>query len=199
MNLLPRPFYLRPDVVWIARELLGKYLVTRIGNTFTSGMITETEAYEGVTDRASHAYGNRLTARTKVMYEEGGVAYVYLCYGIHSMFNIVTNREGIPHAILIRAIRPAEGLEAMLDRSGKTAMTRGFGDGPGKVTQLLGIRTSLSGLDLTVIPDRRESPAIWVEDRGMIVSPEQVESSTRIGVGYAGDDAHLPYRFRFRG
>jgi DNA-3-methyladenine glycosylase len=199
MILLPRSFYLRPDVVIIARELIGKYLVTRMEGILSCGMITETEAYEGATDRASHAYGNRFTERTKVMYEEGGIAYVYLCYGIHSMFNIVTNRKGIPHAILVRAIRPEEGLDVMRVRSGKTASVKGFGDGPGKVAQILGIRTSHSGIDLTVIPAREDLPAIWIEDRGTEIPTGQVERTSRIGVGYAGDDARLPYRFRLRG
>ena len=103
---LKREFYLREDVVQIAKELLGKVLFTNIGGKITAGIITETEAYAGITDRASHAYNNRRTARTEVMYAVGGTSYVYLCYGIHHLFNVVTNKKDIPHAVLIRAIKP---------------------------------------------------------------------------------------------
>jgi DNA-3-methyladenine glycosylase len=198
MHLLPRSFYLRSDVVGIARELLGKYLITRIDGDIAAGVITETEAYAGVSDRASHAFGNRYTSRTQVMYSPGGTAYVYLCYGIHSLFNIVTNQEGIPHAILVRGIRPVEGIPVMLKRSGKPKVTKDFGDGPGKVARLLGIHYSHSGTDLTVIPDDPGIPAIWLEDRGIHPGHDRIEISPRIGVDYAGDDALLPYRFRMR-
>src|SRR6185436_18626958 len=93
--------------------LLGKYLFTNFDGIFTGGIITETEAYNGVVDRASHAFGGRRTARTETMYGEGGTAYVYLCYGIHSLFNVVTNKKNDPHAVLIRAIYPTEGIDQM--------------------------------------------------------------------------------------
>src|SRR5215203_1138803 len=118
MQKLPQSFYLRNDVVKIAKELLGKILVTNWDNQYTSGRIVETEAYAGEIDRASHASKGR-TPRTEVMFGEGGRAYVYLCYGIHQMFNIVTNKEGVPHAILIRAVEPLEGVDIMLKRTGK--------------------------------------------------------------------------------
>ena len=190
MQPLPRSFYRRPDVVRIARDLLGKFLVTRIDGHLTSGMIVETEAYEGITDRASHAYGNRFTERTRIMYEEGGTAYIYLCYGIHSLFNIVTHGKGIPHAVLIRGIRAEEGKSFMLARAGKARIDKDFGIGPGKVSKILGIHYSLTGTDLTL------GKIIWVEDRGVKIEPSRILASPRIGVEYSGEDALLPYRFR---
>jgi DNA-3-methyladenine glycosylase len=195
MSLLPLSFYTRPDVVQIARDLLGKHLYTNIGGTITSGMICETEAYAGITDKASHAYGGRRTNRTETMYARGGIAYVYLCYGIHSLFNVVTNLPGIPHAVLIRAIIPADGIDYMLKRTEKEKVTKNFGTGPGKVSKLLGIHFRHSGLDLKgknlSIP-----PAIWIEDSGFNVSAEMISAGPRVGVGYAGQDALLPYRFK---
>jgi DNA-3-methyladenine glycosylase len=192
--LLPRSFFLRPSVVQIARDLLGKHIVTRINGVITSGMICETEAYAGVTDRASHAFGGRRSARTEVMYARGGTAYVYLCYGIHSLFNIVTNDQHIPHAVLIRGIIPAEGNETMLERAGKVKITKDFGIGPGKVAKILGIHYSHSGLDLTSTNENAQA-AIWVEDRSISVNPADIIAGPRIGVNYAGEDAALPYRF----
>src|SRR3954469_4711741 len=116
MQKLPLSFYLRKDVVKISKELLGKVLVTNWRGELTSGRIVETEAYEGEIDKASHAFKGR-TARTEVIFGEGGRAYVYLCYGIHQMFNIVTNRNDIPHAILIRAVEPIQGIDIMLKRT----------------------------------------------------------------------------------
>ena len=185
---IDREFYLREDVVQVAKELLGKYLFTRIKGELTAGIITETEAYEGVTDRASHAFGGRRTGRTEVMYAGGGVAYVYLCYGVHSLFNIVTNKKEIPHAVLIRGILPVEGLDIMKIRTMRPVLEKGAGSGPGKVSKLLGIHYSHTGTDL--LGDK-----IWLEDRG-IITGNDIIAGTRIGVGYAGEDALLPYRFR---
>jgi len=184
---LDRSFYTRPDVVQIAKDLIGKYLFTDFNDEITGGIIIETEAYEGITDRASHAYGNRRTARTEVMYTEGGTAYVYLCYGIHSLFNIVTNVTGIPHAVLIRGIMPVEGIVTMLERTGKRKLAPGSGSGPGKVSSLLGIHYSHTGTDLM-------GSKIWVEDRGLILE-DKIITGRRIGVDYAGPDASRPYRF----
>jgi DNA-3-methyladenine glycosylase len=193
--ILPRSFYLRPNVVQIARELLGKHLVTRMDGRITSGIICETEAYAGVTDHASHAFGGRRTVRTEVMYAQGGTAYIYLCYGVHSLFNVVTNKQDIPHAVLIRGIIPAEGIEIMLHRAGKEKVSKDFGIGPGKVSKILGIHYTNTGMDLTVRKD--DSPAaIWIEDRVVVVNPADIITGVRIGVGYAGADALLPYRFR---
>ena len=136
---LTRFFYTRTDVVLIAKELLGKYLFTNFDGIFTGGIITETEAYNGVIDRASHAFGERRTARTEIMYSEGGTAYVYLCYGIHSLFNVVTNKKNNPHAVLIRAIHPTHGIEHMLRRRKMPRFKKNLSDGPGKVSEALGI------------------------------------------------------------
>ncbi len=192
--LLPRSFYLRPDVVQIARDLLGKHLVTRMDGLITSGIICETEAYAGVTDKASHAYGGRRTARSEVMYARGGTAYVYLCYGMHSLFNVVTNDKDIPHAVLIRGIIPVEGVKTMLQRAGKQKVSKDFGIGPGKVAKILGIHYSNTGLDLTL--KENASASIWIEDRNVEICEADLLSAPRIGVDYAGADALLPYRFR---
>ncbi len=185
---LPRSFYTREDVVRISRELLGKVLYTRLDGGLSAGIITETEAYAGEVDRASHAYGGRLTERTEVMYRVGGTAYIYLCYGVHSLFNIVTNEERIPHAVLIRGMLPYEGKELMLARTGKKQVTPGFGSGPGRLTKALGIHFSMTGTDL--LGDK-----IWLEDKGIHVKPDEIVISKRIGVEYSGEDALLPYRF----
>ena len=113
---LERDFYIRENVVLVAKELLGKVLFTKINGKITAGIISETEAYAGITDRASHAYNNRRTARTEIMFAEGGTAYVYLCYGMHHLFNVVTNKKDIPHAVLIRAIKPIDGIPTILKR-----------------------------------------------------------------------------------
>lgn len=185
---LSKEFYLRDNVVEIAKELLGKYIFTCFNGKITGGMITETEAYEGETDKASHAYGGRRTARTEIMYREGGTAYVYLCYGIHSLFNIVTNRKDIPHAILVRAFMPEMGKEVMQNRIRKTSLNKKDGVGPGKVASLLGIHYSHSGLSLL-------SNEIWLEDKGHNPPPLMITVTRRIGIEYAEEDALLPYRF----
>lgn len=187
MKLTP-DFYKRSDVVQIARELLGKVLVTHFDKMRCKAIITETEAYAGETDQASHAYGGRRTARTEVMYADGGVAYIYLIYGIHSLFNVVTNTEGVPHAVLIRAVYPLEGVQAMEQRRNKPARSKGFSAGPGTLAQAMGIHHSQSGLSLS----GRE---IYLEDMGINVHDHQIHTGPRIGVAYAGADALLPYRF----
>lgn len=192
MEKLKEGFYQRADVVQISKELLGKYLMTHVDGQTTGGIIAETEAYAGIRDQASHAYGDRRTSRTEIMYNKGGVAYVYLCYGIHHLFNVVTNKEGTPHAVLIRAIKPHDGMEIILkrigsDRKSKTAVA----NGPGTVSKALGIHTRDSGIILS--GDR-----IWIEDRGIVVESSTIIAGPRIGVDYAGEDAKLPYRFRIR-
>ncbi|MFH1322175.1 MAG: DNA-3-methyladenine glycosylase [Bacteroidota bacterium] len=188
---LSRDFYTRDDVCQISKDLLGKYLFTRFNAKITAGIITETEAYAGITDRASHAYGNRRTKRTEVMYHEGGVAYVYLCYGMHHLFNIVTNKKDIPHAVLIRGIKPVEGVDTMNKRrTKKTSTYDRIISGPGIVTQALGIKTIHTRIDLC-------GDIIWLEDRGIKILPGNIIVSPRIGVAYAKEDALLPYRFQF--
>ena len=192
--ILPRDFYLREDVVNIARDLLGKVLVTRFAGQLTAGIITETEAYAGVTDRASHAFGGRRTARTEIMYRIGGTAYIYLCYGVHSLFNIVTNVEGIPHAVLVRGIKPVEGIPVMLERTGKPDLTRKISDGPGKVSKAMGIHFKDTGKDL-VLEGTSQGEGIWLEDHEIRIRQGEIIAGPRIGVEYAGEDALLPYRF----
>jgi len=193
--MLPRSFYTRHDVVEIARDLLGKVLVTRMNNLVTTAIITETEAYAGIADRASHAFGGRRTVRTEIMYRIGGTAYIYLCYGVHSLFNVVTNKRDIPHAVLIRGIKPLEGIEIMEKRYRKKILKNDVFHGPGKVTTLMGIHYSYTGLDLTIIPRREQKPGIWIEESLRPPLPSTVLTSSRVGVNYAGEDASLPYRF----
>ena len=188
---LPESFYTRKDVVKIARELLGKVLVTEFNGIRTSGIIVETEAYAGITDKASHAHGGRRTNRTEIMYMHGGAAYVYLCYGIHHLFNVVTNVTDTPHAILIRAIEPLEGIETMLERRGKEKLTPSLTGGPGAMSQALGITTIHTGVSL-------QGPQIWI-DEGLKVAAKDVVATTRVGVAYAMDDALRPYRFYING
>jgi len=190
--VLPASFYKRKDVIKIARELLGKVIVTVFDGVITSGMITETEAYAGITDKASHAYGNRRTARTEIMYATGGTAYVYLCYGIHHLFNVVTNVPDIPHAVLIRAVEPLEGIETMLARRHKTVLQPSLTAGPGALSVALGIHTSHTGYSLS-------NEQLFIEDRGIKVAKKDIVAGTRVGVAYAGDDALRPYRFFIRG
>lgn len=217
---LPLEFYLRDNVVQIARELLGKVLVTQFDGQYTAGKITETEAYRAPEDRASHAWGNRNTERTWVMFEEGGRAYVYLCYGIHHLFNVVTGPKGSAHAVLVRAVEPLEGLEIMAwrrfgEKAGLGDLKKGFFSalslpedpqqwaaslslkqkvqmtvGPGALGQALGLTTAWTNQSL-VAPDS----LIWIEDRGFEVAENDIATGKRIGVDYAGPDAELPWRF----
>ena len=185
---LDQSFYIRDSVTQIAKELLGKFIFTKLDNQLTGGIITETEAYEGVTDKASHAFNNRRTERTEIMYSTGGLAYVYLCYGVHHLFNFVTNQREIPHAVLLRGIYPTIGIPTMENRTNKKFSQKGFTDGPGKLSNALAIKTKHNGLDLT-------ADTIWVEDNGISIKEEDIIVTPRIGVGYAGKDAALPYRF----
>jgi DNA-3-methyladenine glycosylase len=187
--VLPKSFYIRENVVEIAQELLGKVLYTHIGGEITAGIITETEAYAGITDKASHAYGGRRTARTEIMYAEGGVSYVYFTYGMHYLFNVITNKKEIPHAVLIRGIYPFIGTEIMLKRTGKQKAGKNLTNGPAKLTKALGITKAQNGLSLLT----REE--IWIEDHGLKAEPANIVASPRIGIDYAGEDALLPYRF----
>ena len=188
---LERSFYLRSDVVQISRELLGKVLCSRVNGSVTKAIITETEAYAGIGDKASHAWGGRRTRRTDPMFREGGTAYVYLCYGIHHLFNIVTAEEGTPHAILVRAGQPLQGEALMKRRRGPQATNRTLLSGPGSLAQALGITTRATGTDLL-------GARIWIEDHAIDVDPQQIEIGPRIGVAYAAEDATRPYRFVVR-
>lgn len=186
---LPKEFYIRSDVVQIARELTGKVLCTRIDDhSLTSGLIVETEAYSGRDDKACHANNGRRTDRTEIMYQEGGVAYIYLCYGIHHLFNVVTNREGLADAVLIRAVKPLDGIETILERRDASELKPSVAAGPGRLTRALGITTDWYGTDLT-------GNRIWIEDRGYTFTGSEIEESPRIGVEYAGEHAGRNWRF----
>lgn len=185
---IPLSYYQHSDVISIAKALIGKCLFTNIGGTVTAGMITETEAYAGVADRASHAFGGRRTERTKIMYAEGGISYIYLCYGVHYLFNVVTGMKEEPHAVLVRAIYPAIGIEKMLERTRKNAISYKVTDGPGKLSKALGISTKQNGFKLN-------SDVVWIEDLKTGFNEEDIMISERIGVQYAGEDAKLLYRF----
>lgn len=191
MKKLGADFYLQEDVVSVAKMLLGKRLCTRFDNVICKGIIVETEAYKGTTDKASHAYNGRHTQRTRIMYLEGGIAYVYLCYGIHHLFNVVTNQKGIPHAVLVRALEPVEGIEQMLERRRKKEPDYTLTSGPGSLSQAMGINTAHSGLSLS-------GKQIWIEECGVDVPESEILKTARVGVGYAKEDALLPYRFRIK-
>ena len=192
MAKLTKSFFLRDDVVQISKELLGKYIYTNIEGVVTAGMIVETEAYMAPEDKASHAFGNRKTPRTELFYKEGGIAYVYLCYGIHYLFNIVTNEVNIPHAILIRAIEPKEGIEAMLLRRRKTKPSYNLTAGPGSLSMALGINAKQNGVSVT------SSSSIWLEDKGIKLKEDKVIASPRVGIDYAEEYIDKPWRFRIK-
>lgn len=185
-------FYRGADVVSIARSLLGKVLVSEVGGEHTTGIIVETEAYAGPEDMACHAYLRRNTKRTAPMFLDGGVAYVYLIYGIYNLFNIVTHEAGEPYAVLVRGVEPLEGTDVMLRRRGMETLKPNVSAGPGLLTIAMGITKSLSGESL-------QGPDLWIEDRGIQVAESDIVAGTRVGVAYAKEDALLPYRFSIRG
>jgi DNA-3-methyladenine glycosylase len=186
-NLLSHEFYARPNVVEVSKDLLGCVLCSYIDGEFTSGLITETEAYCGRNDKACHAYNDTRTNRTEVMYGPPGHSYIYLCYGIHHLFNVVTNREGLADAVLIRAIKPLDGIEIIKERRGIQTV-KNLANGPGKLSQALAIHTSLGGNNLY-------EPPIWIEKRRDVIRNDMITSSPRIGVDYAGEDALKEWRF----
>lgn len=192
MKKVPLSFYDRTDVIKIARELLGKILVTHFENKITSGRIVETEAYVGITDKASHSFAGKRTMRNEHMYSQAGTAYVYICYGMHQMMNIVTNKRDIPDAILIRGIEPLQGIEIMSERTGKSLNDPTISRGPGNVAKALGIFKKHSGLHLL-------DNEIYIADDGFRLNEEKIGISKRIGVEGAGKDALLPYRFYEKG
>jgi len=185
---LPLDFYLSNDVVDVSQKLLGKVICTSRNGRITKAIITETEAYAGINDKASHAYGGRRTDRTKPMYAQGGTAYVYLCYGIHHLFNVVVGSVDVPLAILIRAAVPAEGIDIMRQRRRISGTGMILLAGPGILSQALGITTQLTGASL--LEDR-----IWMEDQQIPVRTQDITVGPRIGIDYAEEDAKRPYRF----
>lgn len=192
MPKLPFSFYQNDDVNALALQLLGKRLFTRLNGVITGGIIVETEAYKGIEDKASHAYGGRFTDRTKVMYENGGLSYVYLCYGIHHLFNVVTGPEKTPHAVLIRGLEPLTGLELMMERRGMSVLKPNITAGPGALSKALGIDRLLNAKDLS-------GEEIWIEDALPGWKLGEVVAGPRIGVDYAGDHALLPWRYYLKG
>ncbi len=192
-RVLPRSFYVREDVVQISRDLLGKFLITRINESLTSGMIVETEAYRASDDKACHAYNNRRTSRTEVMFGEGGKAYVYLCYGIHHLFNVVTGPENNAQAVLIRAIQAVDNIPLMLERRGRDMLSPQLSAGPGVLSKALGITTSFSGHSLL-----SDEGKIWIEDRNIQLQSDQILASPRVGIDYAEECVHWPWRFRIK-
>lgn len=193
MNKLPQTFYERKDVIEIAKELIGKIVVSEINGKLTSGRIVETEAYVAIVDKASHSFNARRTPRNEDMYAAAGTVYIYICYGMHQMLNIVTNKKNIPDAILIRAIEPIEGIDIMLERTGKSQSDFTLTKGPGNAGKALGICKEHSGVHI------RGDKIYIVEDKKFILPPQQIGVSKRIGVEPAGEDALLPYRFYLKG
>jgi DNA-3-methyladenine glycosylase len=189
---LDNSFYDRPGVVKVARDLLGKVLVTAFDGQRTSGRIVEVEAYNGVVDRASHAYSGRRTRRTEIMFGPGGSAYVYLIYGIYHLFNVVTNRKDVPHAVLVRALEPMDGIPLMLKRTGKPKLDHTLTRGPGNLSRAMGLLTTHTGTLLS-------GDEIFIEDDGYKPKRGEIVAGPRIGVDYAGEDAALPFRFYLKG
>lgn len=184
---LTESFYERTNVVKIARELLGKGLFTNINGIVTGGKIVETEAYSWK-EKGCHAFNGKITSRNEIMFENGGHAYVYLCYGMHHLFNVVTNKKGVAEAVLIRAIEPLVGLPVMQGRRGKVQRNVHLTSGPGKLTKALGIDRAFNGKYLL-------NRDVWIEDLGEKIASRSIIAGKRIGIDYAGDDALLPWRF----
>jgi DNA-3-methyladenine glycosylase len=189
---LDHTFYDRKNVVQIARDLLGKILVTQFDGIRSAGRIVETEAYNGVNDRACHAFGGRRTSRTEHLYGGPGTVYVYICYGMHHLFNVITNKKDIPHAVLIRALEPLEGVDQMLMRTGKPSADFTITKGPGNLARAMGMSKIHAGQNLF-------SEEIFIEDDGFRYKKNQVLVTKRIGVESAREDAELPYRFIVKG
>ena len=191
-NKVPVEFYRQNDEVSIARQLLGKRVYSLIDGNLTGGIIVETEAYRGPDDRGSHAYNDKRTSRNEIMYCAGGVAYMYICYGIHDMLNIVTGADGISHAALIRAIEPVEGLDVMRIRRGIFDQDRRLCQGPGALAKALGLTKLHNGADL-------QGNTIWLVDEGRHYSKELVIASARVGMNFDGPYKTIPWRFYLKG
>ena len=190
MKKLSREFYTRSDVLEVARDLLGKRLVVpNRSGARVAGIIVETEAYRGPEDKASHAYSGRRTRRTETMYGVGGTAYVYFVYGMYHQFNVVTNVKDMPHAILVRAVQPVEGLEIIRRRrSGR--FEHELTSGPGRLCVALGIDRKLDKADLL-------GNRVWIEE-GVTLPRRQIARGPRIGIDYAEEWVKKPWRFWIR-
>lgn len=186
---LPEAFYQNNDVISLSKQVLGKYLFTNISGQLTGGKIVETEAYLGAEDRGSHAYQNRNTARTQILFEKGGYSYVYLCYGIHFLFNLVTGDIGKPNAILIRGIEPVIGLPVMLARRNHLKVSPALTAGPGALAQALGINKSHNAISLS-------GDVIWLEDIDRFdLSDTEIKTGPRVGMNFEGRWHSAPLRF----
>ncbi|HWW75694.1 MAG TPA: DNA-3-methyladenine glycosylase [Pyrinomonadaceae bacterium] len=186
---LKRDFYTRADTLVVARDLLGKRLVVPAPDgARVSARIIEVEAYLGVEDRAAHSYGGRRTARTETMFGVGGLVYVFFVYGMHHQLNVVTGLAGQPHAVLLRAVEPEEGIELMRERR-PVSKERELTSGPGKLCRALGIDGGYNGEDLT------RGRRIWIEETGASFADEEIAAGPRVGIDYAGEDALKPWRF----
>ena len=193
MRKLAFDFYNRENVVQIAKDLIGKIIITKLDEQLTSGRIVETEAYVALTDKASHSFGGRRTQRNEHMYAAAATSYVYICYGMHHLFNVVTNKKDVPDAVLIRAVEPMEGVDVMLQRTGKKKLDSTLTRGPGNVSKALGINKIHSGIVLT------GNIIFLADDNWKANHADAIAASKRIGIDSAGADALLPYRFYIRG
>ena len=189
--ILPLSYYQNSNVIDVGKDLLGKYLFTNIENKICGGMIVETESYLGFNDKACHAHNGKKTKRTLPMFQIGGVSYIYLCYGMYHLLNVVTNKKDIPDAVLIRAIEPVYGIDTMLKRRKREKLSTSLTAGPGILSIALGITLKHNNLKLT-------SPVIWIEDRKIKIKDNNIIKSPRVNVSYAKEDALLPYRFRIK-
>ncbi|WP_097026623.1 DNA-3-methyladenine glycosylase [Clostridium peptidivorans] len=193
---LSREFY-NKDTLEVAKELLGKNLVTVENSIITSGKIVEVEAYMGLQDKAAHSYGGRRTKRVEVMYGKPGVAYVYFIYGLYYCMNVVSREEGIAQAVLIRAVEPLEGKEVMSKRRFnknydelKKREVVNLTSGPSRLCMALNIDKSMNGDDL--LGDR-----IYIEEGNK--QEFEIGESSRIGIDYAEEAKDYPWRFFISG
>jgi len=189
---LPISFYQRDDAVLIARELLGKHLYTNIDGQLTGGVIVETEAYQGPEDRGSHAYNHRRTPRNETMFSAGGVVYMYICYGIHDMLNVVTGKDGSSHAVLIRAIEPRVGIDIMRERRSVFNEDSRLCRGPGALAKAMGLVKSHNGISL-------QDDKIWIEDKNETINEDEIIASGRVGMNFDGPYKTIPWRFYIKG
>lgn len=194
MSLIKKSFFTRSDVVQVAKDLLGKYLVSNIDGVLTSGIIVETEAYRAPDDKGCHAYQNKFTERTSTMFEIGGTSYVYVCYGIHNLFNVVTGPKGVAHAVLIRAIEPKEGIQGMKERRNFNSIKKELVNGPGKFTRAMNITKKQNGISLL-----SKKNDLWLEDRGFIVQSDEIIEGPRVGMGKkVAECSNWPWRYRLK-
>lgn len=189
-NLIPKTVFLDQDVVKMAKFLIGKKIITHIDGVRISGIITETEAYRAPEDKGSHAYNNKRTERTQTFYMEGGHLYVYLCNGVHALTNIITGPEDVPHAVLLRAIEPIDGVEIMMQRRGKSDFNKTLTSGPGSLSVALGLNLAFNAYHFVEDPNQ-----VSIEYADQNIHDNQIVTTTRIGLESAGEWANMPWRF----